>query len=107
MSTYSSTTATQTFKVEYEDPAGAFGGWFTFVFKTGLASTSTPVLDDNDGTNGSTFGPYTNASALNREFNVQVDARIATMHGANSAKWTAQAVRALTPAVFDLTYGDD
>ena len=99
-----------TVKVEYEDIAGAYGGWFLIV----VQSPTTQDLDtDSNPANGPSYGdnvrdfalygPTTSGiAAYGGAMASQVNARLERMLGVgHSAKWSATLPQTVTPASID------
>ena len=83
--------ATRTYRIDYEDPAGAFGGWFLF------------VVQDDQGLDD--FGPpYALTTHGKTVFKAAVEPRLAEMFGPNRATYEVTLVESVTPAVVDTDF---
>lgn len=106
MTTYSFTETQTTFKVDYEDPAGGFAGWFLHVVHTPTPFVGSPTIEFF----GIGHPPYEGGAISASEWRTErvrkgIFERLERMFGsAGCVKWTATLVQSVTPASIDTDF---
>lgn len=105
MTTYSLQNSIQngvTVKVDYEDVAGGYGGWFLLVVQGDAISADPDGNPGNGAPGASNYMAPGGTSEYRAPFLAAVNSKLDHMLGqGHSAKWTATLVQSVTPASID------